>query len=68
MRSATLGLVCLLADTGILGYAHCRKWVSQVAMQLVVSSPDDPLLDLLLLGLMWGPEHLPQTPRRLSCH
>jgi len=38
MRSATLGLVGLLADTGSSGYFHCRKWVSQVAVQSVDSS------------------------------
>ena len=38
MRSATLGLVGLLADTGFSGYSHCRKWVSQVAVQFVDSS------------------------------
>ena len=38
MRSATLGLVGLLADTGSSGYSHCRKWVSQVAEQFVDSS------------------------------
>jgi hypothetical protein len=38
MRSATIGLVGLLADTGSSGYSHCRKWVSQVAEQFVDSS------------------------------
>jgi len=37
MNSVTLGLVSLLAETSILGYSYCRKWVSQVAAQLVDS-------------------------------
>jgi len=53
MRSSTFWTVCLLADIGILGYSHCRKWVSQVDVQLVDSSSrQSPLLDVLLLGLV----------------